>query len=525
MVKLRPQCVFATLLLVATSWTAFAQPPGYYNGTAGLTGTALRNALHDIIDNHTVIPYSGSSFDARDGVDLLQQDPNNSNNVILLYSGVSVAKSTWPGYNREHVWPQSLGVNSGPPNSDMHNIFACDANVNSARGNKYFDDCTSGCSTHPEAPQCSFTSSVFEPRDQDKGDVARVLFYMDVRYNGDVSGEPDLVLTNTPGVISSGCDCMGLLDVLLTWHALDPVDAKEIARNNAIYSQIQGNRNPFVDDPTWVSALYGGGPPPPPPPPPPGGGIVWINEIHYDNTGSDTQEGIEIAGVAGTDLSGMSFVLYNGNGGSTYDTEVLSGVISDQQNGFGTVWFPIAGIQNGAPDGIALVDSAGDIVQFVGYEGTHVAANGPAAGMTTVDIGVSESSGTPVGESLQLTGTGNDPADFTWVSPASHTRAGINNGQSFTPLTTEPQFARGDCNGDGGNDISDPAALLGWLFLGDTLSCLAACDRDDDGAVNLADVVSILNALFSVSAPPAPPFPACGVDPTADLGCGSFDGC
>lgn len=525
MLSLRQKCVFGALFFVFITGSVAAQPPaGYYDGTAGLTGSALRSALHNIIDNHTVIPYSSSStFDARDAVDLLQEDPNNSNNVVLVYSGFSVPKSTWPNYNREHVWPQSLGVSSGPPRSDIHNLFACDADVNSARGNKYFDDCTSGCSTHPEAPLCSFDNDVWEPRDQDKGDLARALFYMDVRYSGDASGEPDLVLTNGTGSIGSGCFCMGRLDVLLQWHAMDPVDAAEIARNNTIYSQIQGNRNPFVDNPAWVDALYGGGGPPPPPPT--GGGDVWINEIHYDNSGSDTQEGVEIAGVAGTSLTGMSLALYNGNGGSLYSTELLSGVLPNQENGFGTSWFAVPGLQNGSPDGIALVDSGGDVLQFLGYEGTFVANDGPADGMSTVDIGVTESSGTPAGESLQLTGSGSSAADFTWSAPSSHTRDGINNGQSFVPVSTDPQFTRGDCNGDGTYDISDPATLLGFLFLAESVDCVAACDRDDSGTVDVADVIGLLNALFQGLAPPPAPYPACGPDPTSDVGCVAFSSC
>lgn len=525
MLRLRTRYALWVLLIALATGTGsvLAQPPaGYYNGTAGLTGTALRDALHDIIDDHTVIPYSSGSFDAHDAVDLLQEDPNNPNNVVLIYSGVSVSMSTWPGYNREHVWPQSLGVSSGPPNSDMHNIFACDANVNSARSNKYFDECLSGCMTHSEAPLCKFTDDTWEPRDQDKGDLARVLLYMDVRYSGDVSGEPDLILTNNAAAVGSGCYCMGVLDIMLDWHAQDPVDAAEMARNNMIYALIQGNRNPFVDNPAFVDAIYGSGPPPPPPG---GGGIVWINEIHYDNNGSDTQEGVEIAGVAGTNLNGMSLTFYNGNGGAVYDTVLLGGTLPDQQNGHGTRWFPVGGVQNGGPDAIALVDDDGDVVQFISYEGSFVAVGGPANGMTSVDIGVSESGATAAGESLQLMGTGNAPEDFTWVSPANHTRDGINNNQSFVASSSGPQFVRGDCNGDGVHDLSDPALLLAGLFLGDTLGCEAACDRDDDGLVNLADAVTILNALFQVTTPPAAPFPSCGEDPSVDLGCTTYVGC
>ena len=107
---------------------------------------------------------------------------------------------------------------------------------------------------------------------------------------------------------------------------------------------------------------------------------VFINEIHYDNVDTDAGEAIEIAGPAGTDLTGWSLVLYNGNGGVVYDTDPLTGIIPNQQAGFGTVTmaYPVNGIQNGSPDGIALVDSSNNVVQFLSYEGTILAVDGPA---------------------------------------------------------------------------------------------------------------------------------------------------
>ncbi|WP_143288179.1 lamin tail domain-containing protein, partial [Calothrix rhizosoleniae] len=160
---------------------------------------------------------------------------------------------------------------------------------------------------------------------------------------------------------------------------------------------------------------------------------VFINEFHYDNTGTDTNEFIEIAGLAGTDLSGWSLVLYNGSSSvlSVYDTINLSGTIPDQNNGFGTLSFDTPGLQNGSPDGFALVDNNGSVIQFLSYEGSFTALDGPAAGLTSIDVGVSESSSTNVGFSLQLTGTGSSFADFTWSSPAANTAGTLNTGQSF----------------------------------------------------------------------------------------------
>ena len=119
---------------------------------------------------------------------------------------------------------------------------------------------------------------------------------------------------------------------------------------------------------------------------------VFINEIHYDNNGTDVGEFVEIAGVAGTNLTGWSLVLYNGNGGAAYSTTDLSTfIIDDEGNGFGafSVSFPSNGIQNGSPDAIALVNN-GTVVQFLSYEGTLTGVGGAANGITSTDIGVTE---------------------------------------------------------------------------------------------------------------------------------------
>ena len=148
------------------------------------------------------------------------------------------------------------------------------------------------------------------------------------------------------------------------------------------------------------------------------GQTAFINEIHYDNIGKDTDEAIEVAGPAGTNLSGWALALYNGRNGTLYHTEPLSGIIPDQADGFGAVAFGLAKrIQNGSPDGIALVAN-GKVVQFLSYEGTFTAAGGPADDMTSTDIRVAESGSTPVGFSLQLKGTGTAPGDFFWSIPA-----------------------------------------------------------------------------------------------------------
>lgn len=195
--------------------------------------------------------------------------------------------------------------------------------------------------------------------------------YMAVRYEGGKHGvtdkdEPDLILTDDRGLMDASqtgsnvsIGYMGLKSVLLQWHKDDPVDLNEVKRNDVVHGY-QGNRNPFIDHPEYIecvfendcSALNAGN------------SSVWVNEFHYDNTGSDTGEEVEIAGLAGTDLSGWQIVAYNGNGGVVYKTVNLSGTIPNQQNGLGTVSFQISGLQNGK-DGFALVNSEGVVVQFL----------------------------------------------------------------------------------------------------------------------------------------------------------------
>jgi predicted extracellular nuclease len=162
-------------------------------------------------------------------------------------------------------------------------------------------------------------------------------------------------------------------------------------------------------------------------------GKVFINEIHYDNVGTDTGESIEVAGPAGTDLTGWTVVLYNGTGGASYDTDALSGVLTDQGGGFGTtsITYPSNGIQNGAPDGVALVDNCGVVEQFLSYEGTFTAAGGPADGLTSTDIGVIQNGSGPIGQSLGLTGSGAAYGAFAWAAGGA-TFGAVNAGQTFT---------------------------------------------------------------------------------------------
>jgi endonuclease I len=205
----------------------------YYDDAEGLTGDSLLLALRTIINDGFI----GVSYDAaRYILDETDADPDIPGNVILVYTQVSVsgvwdAGATW---NREHVWPQSLlGEDAGGINiaSDLHNLKPADPSENSSRGNDYFDN--------------SGVSGSYEPVDEVKGDIARILFYMIVMY--DYLNLVDEV----PDVYE-----MAMLATLLSWHEADPVDDFERNRNEIIFDY-QFNRNPFIDYPHFVEMIFG----------------------------------------------------------------------------------------------------------------------------------------------------------------------------------------------------------------------------------------------------------------------------
>ncbi|MCB9230118.1 MAG: hypothetical protein H6581_00525 [Bacteroidia bacterium] len=175
---------------------------------------------------------------------------------------------------------------------------------------------------------------------------------------------------------------------------------------------------------------------------------IFVNELHYDNVGQDTLEGIEIAAPAGTDLACYRVVWYNGANGLEYGEQILSGIVPDLCNGYGVLWLGFVNNQNGN-DGLALVYSPSmpscsapsgpdSVIQLISYEGPFTAADGPATGTLAVDIGVSEPINNPVGNNLQLAGSGTVYTDFTWQAPAPETPGQINAGQVFNGVSCTP---------------------------------------------------------------------------------------
>jgi DNA/RNA endonuclease G (NUC1) len=159
---------------------------------------------------------------------------------------------------------------------------------------------------------------------------------------------------------------------------------------------------------------------------------VRVSEIHYDNAGTDAGEAIEVSAPAGTDLTGWQVVLYNGSGGASYRTDTLAGEVpaTCDTRGVLVINYPSNGIQNGAPDGVALVDNNGALIEFLSYEGTFAATNGPATGITSIDIGVLQNGSEPLGQSLARN------ADGTWNAP-DVSSFGACNDDGETPPTDE----------------------------------------------------------------------------------------
>ena len=260
-------------------------PPGYYATVDETSASTLRTTLHAVIDDHTRRPYTGGSLDTWDILNLAQENPADSSEILDVYRNRAYTKGD-QDYNREHTWPKSYGFpDDGPDNypfTDCHMLHLCDGGYNSARSNRPFRMCSSACSEYPSDGGGSgsypgnsnwgsgqFTNGTWEVWSGRRGDVARSLLYADLRYEGDTHGvtgvdEPDLILTDNISLVAASntgqnedVAYMGLLSVLLTWHAQDPVDAFELQRNDVVF-QLQGNRNPFVDHPEWVDCLWNG---------------------------------------------------------------------------------------------------------------------------------------------------------------------------------------------------------------------------------------------------------------------------
>jgi endonuclease I len=246
-------------ILLLPSMLAVSQiPPAYYNAAGGLSGDDLKTALHNIIDDHTSLSYSAVT----EALKMTDEDTLDSNNVICLYTGWSYPKSSFGNgsedWNREHVWAKAHGDfgETPPEGTDLHHLRPADASVNSAKQDRDF---SKGIVEYldPSGPTgCFIDTDIWEPRPEVKGDVARMIFYMAVRYEGD-AGELDLEMVNYVNSAPNNEPFYGLRDTLIAWHGQDPVNDWERNRNDIISYSYQGNRNPFIDHPEYVDLIWG----------------------------------------------------------------------------------------------------------------------------------------------------------------------------------------------------------------------------------------------------------------------------
>lgn len=264
------------LLCVVFSQLANAQAPaGYYNSANGLSGASLKTALSNIITNgHQDKGYNGlwTAYKTTD----IDKNYENDGSILDIYSEKPSSTDPYkftPGnnqcgtystegncYNREHIVPQSLFNEGSPMKNDIHFIRATDGKVNGMRSNYPFGKVGSASFTSlngsklGSSSSSGFSGTVFEPIDEFKGDVARMVFYFVTRYQSKLS-------TFSTGNMLGSSAFPGLqtweLNVLLAWHNQDPVSQAEINRNNASYT-FQGNRNPFIDNPNYVNQIWGG---------------------------------------------------------------------------------------------------------------------------------------------------------------------------------------------------------------------------------------------------------------------------
>jgi len=189
----------------------------------------------------------------------------------------------------------------------------------------------------------------------------------------------------------------------------------------------------------------------------------WINEFHYHNAGADTSEFVEIAGPTGVSLDGWSVVFYDGMGGTSYRTMSLRGGLDDEEAGFGALAFAVPSIQNGLPAGMALVDPSSNVIEFLSYGGSFTATAGPAQGLTSTDIGVTETSSTLAGNSLQRTGHAIKGSDFAFVAQLE-SPGRVNARQSFGTAGT-------------GCTCSDGTPATGSACVASGTEICASCNR------------------------------------------------
>ncbi|WP_312393540.1 endonuclease [Chryseobacterium sp.] len=275
------------IILISSYFTAQA-PAGYYDGTTGLSGYALKSKLHDIISTKNINWNYGDLPNYYNQTDLdkyYDHGPSNTTILLDIYSEkpleadayeytaadlISTSNAEGLGYNREHAVPQSTFNSNYPMYSDLHFVIPTDARINQLRNNYpygignstvHYTFTNTSRIANSAIPNYVYTNRVYEPIDEFKGDIARMLLYFAVRYenklpsfNHSTNANPALDRSALDGTAERAFE-PAYIAMLLQWHNQDPVSPREIDRNNAVYA-IQNNRNPFIDNPQWVNAIW-----------------------------------------------------------------------------------------------------------------------------------------------------------------------------------------------------------------------------------------------------------------------------
>jgi len=238
-------------------------PAGYYDGLAGLRGSALRVALHNLIKNHTTHSYAFAltAFQTTDVKpngkvwDMYSDIPGGTPPYEYNFNQNTDSGPEGAGWNREHTWPQAWFNGNAPMHDDLWNLYPTDTHVNNLRSNYPYGDVGTPTTTTQNGSQLGpcvspgYGGTVFEPIDGYKGDLARSAFYMSTRYFNEDAG-----WTSSPS--TSGANLLPWsAHVFLNWGTSDPVSWKERMRNGAVYV-IQNKRNPFIDHPEFAAMIW-----------------------------------------------------------------------------------------------------------------------------------------------------------------------------------------------------------------------------------------------------------------------------
>jgi endonuclease I len=263
--------IYSIALLLFFTASIAQIPAGYYDSATG-TNYALKTQLYNITKGHTDNGYGGlyttyqssdvDHFYENDGTVLDMYSENPSGTDPYNYSTGSTQRcgnysTEGDCYNREHIIPQSTFNSSAPMVSDAHFITPTDGKVNGQRSN--YPHGTVGSVTWTSlngsklgsSSMAGYSGTVFEPIDEFKGDIARMYFYFATRYENTVSGYSYPMFDGSSNQVFT----TAFLNMLLTWNNQDPVSAREIERNNGVYS-FQNNRNPYIDHPEYVQQIW-----------------------------------------------------------------------------------------------------------------------------------------------------------------------------------------------------------------------------------------------------------------------------